>query len=454
MVTIHTSKIEEAVYNLCVQANTEYNQYLYNIVFSKYQNETSLHKKDSLKNILLNANLAYEKKRPLCQDTGQVVIFLEVGQDVSILGDNLKSSINSAIEKAYKENYFRKSVVKNSIFDRTNTNTNTPAIIFTDIVDGSNIDIKLLVKGAGSENCSTIKMFTPAANEEDIFKFVKETIDKAGEKSCPPLVLGIGIGGTMESAAILSKQAFFNDQLSDDESCFLSRLKNYLSGVNDSVLDIKIKTAATHIACLPVAITLNCHSCRHSCCRISTDGIFYDNTNLVQQNLQISDDDYKIVYSTDIETIRALKKGERILLTGEIYTARDAAHKKIYELHLSGSELPIELSDKILFYAGPCPASEKEIIGPIGPTTASRMDVYLDFLHELGLLATIGKGERSNQAIETINKYNARYFSAQGGVACLLANCVKSSEVVAFDELGTEAIRKLYVEKLPLFVEI
>lgn len=453
MVKIHTSRIQEAIYNLCVQANTVYEQSLYNVVYYKYLNESNSHRRDVLKNILLNADLANKKKRPLCQDTGQVVIFIEIGQQVTIVGESLNDAINTAVEKAYTANFFRKSVVKNSIFDRTNTNTNTPALIFTNVVDGDSINIKLLVKGAGSENCSNIKMFTPAATEEDVFKFIKDTIISAGEKSCPPLVVGIGIGGTMESAAIMSKQAFFNQEPSCDEVAFLSRLQNFLGEINDSVLDFKIMTSSTHIACLPVAITLNCHSCRHSNCRITQDCIRYGNKELLAKNIEISSSNYKLINSSNIESIRLLKKGEQILLTGEIITARDAAHKKLYELYVQNKSLPFELKDKIIFYAGPCPAAQDEIIGPIGPTTASRMDVYLDFVHSQGCIATIGKGERSASAVDIITKHNAKYFTAQGGVACLLANCVKYSEIIAFDELGTESIRKLYVEDFPLTVD-
>lgn len=454
MTTINTSIIEEAVYNLCVQANTRYNQSLFDTVYLKYVQETNNSKKEFLNNILLNAQLAYQKQRPLCQDTGQVVIFLEIGQNVSIFGNSLNGSINNAVEKAYKENYFRKSVVKNSIFDRSNTETNTPALIFTEIVDGDEINIKLLVKGAGSENCSNIKMFTPSASEDDIFSFIKDTILNAGEKSCPPLVLGIGIGGTMETAAILSKQAFFNENPNTDETNFISKLQNYLSELNKDILDIKIKTASTHIACLPVAITLNCHSCRHAKCKITNSSISYFNSELIFRKIKLNLDNYKEVSASDIDTIKKLKKGEQILLTGEIYTARDAAHKKIYELYKQNQELPLELNDKIIFYAGPCPANENEIIGPIGPTTASRMDVYMNFVHQQGVVATIGKGERSESAIDIIKEFNAKYFSAQGGVACLLADCVKSSEIIAFEDLGTEAIRKIYVEKLPLIVDV
>lgn len=454
MVNISTNKISEAVYNLCLQANTCLDADIYNIVYKKFINEQNETEKQKLYNILKNAKIAYEKKRPLCQDTGQVIIFLEIGENVKLEGNNLKKIINEAVEKSYNDNYFRKSVVHNAIFDRTNTNTNTPAIIYTDIIEGEHINIKLLVKGAGSENYSNIKVLTPTATRTELFEHIKTTIANAGEKSCPPFVIGIGAGGTIETAGILSKLAFFETKNTQEELDFLNELKNFLKECNNNILDIKIKTTATHIASLPVAITMNCHSTRHAECSVTKEGILYKNTTPTFKKITNTENKLKEIQTSEIDKLKKLVPGERFLLTGKIYTARDAAHKKLLEEYKKNKNLKIELKDKIIFYAGPCPSSSNEVIGPIGPTTSARMDAFMNFMQTQGLFATIGKGERSNEANKIIQESGGKYFTAQGGIASLLAKCVKENNVILYEDLGPEAIRELYVEKLPLTVDI
>lgn len=453
MTEINTNKIAEAVCNLCLQANTILDENVYNSVLKKYEEEPNGTKKEKLANILKNAQLAYKYNMPLCQDTGQVIVFVELGQDVKLTGSLLSDAINTGIEKAYQENYFRKSVVQNTLFNRKNTDSNTPAIIYTDITNNDFINVKLLVKGAGSENYGQVKMFTPSAKEEEIFEFIKETILKAGEKSCPPLTIGLGAGGTLETAALLSKKAFFKKDQTPEEQAFIDRFKKHIDNIGIDVLDVKLCSTATHIACCPVAVTINCHSVRHAQCRITDTEISYECKDLNFKEIKTVEEAEE-VYTHDIEKIKSLKAGEKILLTGEVYTARDAAHKKIAEAIQNNEQLPFDLNDKIIFYAGPCPAAEDKVIGSIGPTTSTRMDKFLEIFHKNGMLASIGKGERTPKAQEIIKKHHGKYFSAQGGIACLLAQCVKKAEIIAYPELGTEAVRKLYVEKLPVTVEI
>lgn len=453
MTEINTNKIAEALYNLCIQANTILDNSVYDLVLKKHKEESNEAKKTKLANILKNAQLAYKAKMPLCQDTGQVIVFVELGQNVKLTGSLLSDAINNGIEKAYKENYFRKSVVQNTLFNRKNTDTNTPAIVYTEITDSDFINIKLLVKGAGSENYGQVKMFNPSTKEEDIFEFIKETILNAGEKSCPPLTIGIGAGGTMETAALLSKKAFFNKEQTQEEQAFIDRLKKYIDNIGIDILDVKLYSTATHIACSPVAVTINCHSVRHAQCRITDKEISYQEKKFDFDEIK-NDETAQEVMTHDIEKIKSLNAGEKILLTGEIYTARDAAHKKITEAIQNNEQLPFNLKDKIIFYAGPCPAAEGRVIGSIGPTTSTRMDKFLEIFHKNGMLASIGKGERTQAAEEIIKMHHGKYFTAQGGIACLLAQCVKKAEVIAYPELGTEAVRKLYVEKLPVSVEI
>lgn len=454
MTTLDTKLIEEAVYNLCITANTQYNSNLYDSLLDKYNASQNIDYKSKLYCILKNIELADRTKRPLCQDTGQVIVFVEIGQNIHLKGRLIKEAINTAVRKAYTENFYRKSVVQNALFNRSNTQTNTPAIVYIDFIEGDEIKINILIKGAGSENYSKIKMFSPAAEKEEIYEFIKDTVVQAGEKSCPPLVLGIGIGQTMDGAAVLSKKAFFKDTAGFEDTEFVTNLKKYLKEFDNEILDIKLLTSQTHIASFPCAVTINCHCTRHAQCTIRNSQVIYkqnDNKYLEFEPLQ---KDLKLISTKDIEKIRSLKKGERFLLTGEIYTARDAAHKKLLKYYEKNGQLPLDIKDKIIFYAGPCPAAPGEVIGPVGPTTSARMDTYCDLLYSNGLLATIGKGERTNNAQNVIKKYNGRYFSAQGGIACLLSKCIKKSEIILYEELDTEAIRKLYVEKLPLTVEI
>lgn len=452
MIKIQSKNIEKAVYNLCVKANTEYNRYLYDLLFERFHSSVSNSDKIKYSNILNNIKLAHKTKRPLCQDTGQAIFFVKMGQCVSLEGNTLAESINLGVEKAYRENFFRKSVVKNALFCRDNTDSNTPAIIYTEFTNENTISIDMMIKGAGSENYSDIKMFKPATTKHEIFEFIKSTVISAGEKSCPPLVLGIGVGGTMDYAAVLSKKSFFHIP-DNKENLFIQELREYLSSVTDSILDVHLCTSQTHIASLPVAVTINCHSSRHASCVISETNIEYSQNACIFEDVDTRSSDLREISTSDIEAVRSLKNGEHVLLTGEIYTARDAAHEKIIGFYDKHKSLPFEIRDKIIFYAGPCPATDDEVIGPIGPTTSARMDVFCEFMYSNGLLASIGKGERSDDARNTIKHYNGKYLTAQGGIACLLSKCVKKSEVIAFDELQTEAVRKLYVEKFPVNVE-
>ena len=451
---IKAETIEQAVYNLCVQANTCYDTELYNKLYDKYLHADSPDKRNKYANILENISLASKIKRTLCQDTGQVIVFVTIGQNTFIDGTSITDAVNNGVKKAYKQNYFRKSVVQNALFDRTNTDTNTPAIVYYDYSSADMTEVSVLIKGAGSENYCRTKMFSPASQRTDIFDFVEQTVKTAGEKSCPPLVLGIGVGGTMDSAAVLSKKAFFKTENTQEEKQFINELNEYLDNMKDDILDIKLLTSSTHIACLPVAVTINCHSTRHAMCTIKGNEISYLKSPLAIKSVETASKDICEIKTDEYEKIKNLKTGDEILLTGEIYTARDAAHKRILDFYTENNKFPFDIKGKIIFYAGPCPAAPHEIIGPVGPTTSARMDGYCDLLYSNGLLATIGKGERSEKALNTIIQNNGKYFIAQGGIACLLAKCIKSSQIVAFEELGTEAVRKLYVEKLPLKVVI
>lgn len=459
--------IEKAVYDLCVEANTSLPESALDKIIEAHNNEKNEDAKEALMLILENAKLAYELKKPLCQDTGQVLIFIKLGENCQV--KNLNDAINSGVEKAYRENFYRKSVVKNAVFDRTNTATNTPCIIHTEIVQGEDIQIELLLKGAGSENKSQVKMLSPTANESEIIEFVKHVAKDAGASACPPFFIGIGIGGTMEYAALLSKKALLLEKNMDENhknlaQKILKALNNLNIGAaarggSSTALDVKILTDFTHIASMPVAVTINCHSLRHAKCTIEGTGkCKKQNVKCEIQPLNSSTphllNSSTSINTSDLNTLKSLKQGDNILLSGEVYTARDMAHKRLVEMLKKGEKLPFDLKNKIIFYAGPCPCAKNEIIGSVGPTTASRMDKFAPALYKAGLLATVGKGGRSDEVKKVIKETGGIYFSSIGGIACYLAQKVVKKELIAFEDLGTEAIYKLEIKDFPVKVEL
>lgn len=460
MSEISTELINKTVYKLCYDSNICLNKTIYTKILNAYKKVQDKTVKNTLKLILQNAQIAYEKKRPLCQDTGQVIVFAEIGQDVTIRGELFEDTINSAVKKCYKENFFRKSVVKNAIFDRTNTKTNTPVIIHSKIVKGDKIKLSVLIKGAGSENKSKLEMMLPTSSREEVIKKIGDLILDVGVNSCPPMFIGIGIGGTSEKACLLSKEAFIENKFSKDEKILSEEIMNYVQQNSPKefkeafVIDIKTKTSATHIACMPVAITINCHSDRYSSAKIEGKRVSFSHEKPKFENIKDNSDCKKVVSTEDIKTIKSLTKGEEILLTGEIYVARDMAHKYLNEMIIKKETMPIDLKNKFIFYAGPCPNKKGEVIGSIGPTTSSRMDKFASKFYDLGVLATIGKGSRNKEVKQTIKRNNAKYFTVVGGVAALLADCVTKNEIIAFEELGAEALYKLEVKNFPIKVEI
>lgn len=447
---VNTDKIKTAIKTLCQKSATTLDKKTYSLLFEVYQKEENQDSKEVLAQILQNAAIANSNQRPICQDTGQVIVFLELGQDVHITGENLEKAINDAVDECYRENYLRKSI--NTCLSRQNTGGNAPAIIHTQIVDGDALKITVCLKGGGSENMSRSEMLYPAKGKEGILELVKDTVKRASLKSCPPVVIGIGIGGNLETSALNAKKAIVSKtEQTELEKEFLDAVNSLNIGAcghggTTTAIDLKIIEAPCHIASLPVSVVLNCHAARHSSAIIK-DEIEYDFEDYELPEFEVSKD-AKEINADDIEAIRKLKTGEKILLTGRIYTARDQAHKRI----LADEKKPFEIKNSIVFYAGPCPAAPAEIIGPVGPTTSTRMDAYTEELLEQGLLATIGKGERSEEIMLAHQKHGAVYFGATGGVASLLGQCVKSSKLIAYPELGPEAVYELFVEKMPLFV--
>ncbi|HSA07028.1 MAG TPA: fumarate hydratase [Candidatus Gastranaerophilales bacterium] len=475
---IKSSLITDAVCFLCRKAACILPEDVYIGINELYSKETSETARGFLEEILVNAEIAAETQRPICQDTGITVVFIEIGQNVFIEGEDLESAVNNGVAKAYQQFFLRKSVVENPIFNRKNTQTNTPAVIHTQIVHGNSVKITVLPKGSGSENMSAVKMLKPSDGIDEIVNFVLETVKNAGANSCPPLHVGIGIGGTMEYAALLSKKALLNKIMplselkkaakTDEKKelelrIFLEIQKTKIGaegfGGNSTAFAVNIETYPCHIAGLPIAVNLNCHAARHAEIIIDENTIIPDK---LQTKFEISKYRNKIDYSKykkltlplENKDIIDLKAGDRVLLTGEIYTARDAAHKKLIEALKSNKELPFELKNQIIYYTGPCPAMADEIIGPAGPTTALRMDKYTPQLLDLGLKGMIGKGGRGYEVLESIKKNKAIYFVATGGAGCLISQKIKSADIIAYPELGPEAIYKLVVEDFPVIASI
>lgn len=473
---INTSVITNAVSLLCQQANYYLPEDVYKGLQAIYSKESSKLSKSLLDEVFLNASLAAEIERPICQDTGLVIVFVEVGQNVAIEGKNLETAINNGVEQAYTEGFLRKSIVDDPVFERKNTKTNTPAIIHTKIVPGSKVKITVAPKGGGSENMSTLRMLKPAEGVEGIINFVVDTIKNAGANPCPPIHVGVGIGGSMEYAAILAKKALLNkvipeaeleklaqnDKKAELELKIMQKIQKLGIGVQglggtQTAFAVSVEMHPCHIASMPVAVNINCHAARHA-------EIILDENSQILDKLKPSFDipfqaesaDTSSFKKLDLplknEDISELKAGDKVLLTGILYTARDAAHKRLIECIKNNVEMPVDIKEQTIYYVGPCPAKDNEVIGPAGPTTSGRMDIYAPELLNLGLKGMIGKGYRSPAVIEAIKANKAVYFVATGGTASLLAQKIKQAEVVAYPDLGPEAIHKLYVENFPVIV--
>lgn len=469
---INTERIVEIVSKLCKHANLYVSQDVYNQLYNSYLKESYVESKNVLWQILENMKIASEIKRPICQDTGFVVVFAEIGQNVHLEGGSFEDAINLGVAKAYTKNKFRYSIVQDPVFERTNTNTNAPAVIHTKIVPGDTVKIWIVIKGCGSENVGITRMLKPFAGAEEIINYAVEAVKDSARNTCPPVRLGIGIGGTMDYASFLSKKALLQpvksieelelaeDKVSRMELEILKRanaLKIGASGFggDTTVFGVNILSYPTHIAALPIAINFSCHASRYAYVEIFEDKDKYKfQPDYEFGEISNLEGNLKNINVDDVEAVKKLKAGERIALSGYIYTARDAAHKKMIETIKKGEKLPFDIKNKIIYYVGPCPPIENEVIGPAGPTTAARMDKYTPALMNMGLIGSIGKGKRNDEVIEAIKKNQGIYFITTGGTACLLASKIKEAEVIAYPELGTEAIYRLKIENFPITVAI
>jgi fumarate hydratase class I len=445
-----------------------------------YEREESPAAKDAIAQILTNSRMCAEGHRPICQDTGIVVVFMKVGMDVRWQATmSVDDMVNEGVRRAYlhPDNKLRASILQDPAGKRVNTSDNTPAVIHYEIVPGDTVEIKIAAKGGGSENKSKFVMLNPS---DSIVDWVLKTVPTMGAGWCPPGMLGIGIGGSAEKAVVLAKEALMEPidmhQLkargprnrTDELRLELYEKVNALGigaqglGGLSTVLDVKILDYPTHAASLPVAMIPNCAATRHA--HFTLDG-----SGPARLDPPKLDDWPDVTWSASPESRRvdlaavtpaevaSWKPGERLLLNGKILTGRDAAHKRITELFAEGKGLPpgVDFTNRFIYYVGPVDPVRGEVVGPAGPTTATRMDKFTEMmLARTGLLGMIGKAERGPVAIDAIRKHKSVYLMAVGGAAYLVSKAIMSSRVVAFADLGMEAIYEFEVRDMPVTVAV
>ena len=445
-----------------------------------YEREESRAAKDAMAQILINSRMCAQGNRPICQDTGIVNVFLQVGMDVRFETDiSLEDMVNEGVRRAYllPDNILRASVLADPAGKRINTKDNTPAVIYTELVPGDKIDVHVAAKGGGSEAKSKLVMLNPADN---IVDWVIKTVPTMGAGWCPPGMLGIGIGGTAEKAVLMAKRSLMDpidihELLARGPSNRVEELRleifdkvNALGigaqglGGLTTVLDVKVMDYPTHAANLPVAMIPNCAATRHA-------HFVLDGSGPAELEVPKLEDWPEITWkagpssrrvnldTVTKEDVLQWQPGETLLLSGKMLTGRDAAHKKIRDLFAEGKSLPdgVDLNGKFIYYVGPVDPVREEVVGPAGPTTATRMDGFTDMmLEKTGLLGMIGKAERGPVAIESIKNHKAVYLMAVGGAAFLVSKAIRKSRVVAFEELGMEAIHEFEVQDMPVTVAV
>ena len=445
-----------------------------------YEREQGPAARDAIAQILTNSRMCAEGHRPICQDTGIVNVFLKIGMDVRFEGfaGSVADAVNAGVRQAYlhPDNLLRASVLADPIFERRNTGDNTPAVIHMELVPGGTVEVTVAAKGGGSENKSKMQMLNPS---DSIVDWVLKTVPTMGAGWCPPGMLGIGVGGTAEKAVLLAKEALMDDidmfeLLERGPANKLEELRielyekvNALGigaqglGGLTTVLDVKIKTFPTHAAGKPVAMIPNCAATRHAHFVLDGSGAVY----LDPPSLDLWPDvhwapDYNKSRKVDLDTltpaeVAAWQPGDTLLLSGKLLTGRDAAHKRIQDMLAKGEPLPVDFTNRVIYYVGPVDPVRDEVVGPAGPTTATRMDKFTEMmLAQTGLISMIGKAERGPTGVAAIKKHKSAYLMAVGGAAYLVAKAIKGARVVGFADLGMEAIYEFDVKDMPVTVAV
>jgi fumarate hydratase class I len=446
-----------------------------------YEREESAAAKDAIAQILTNSRMCAEGKRPICQDTGIVNVFLKIGMDVKwegFGGKGIQEAVDEGVRRGYNnpDNKLRASVLSDPIFERKNTKDNTPAVVFMELVPGDKVDVTVAAKGGGSENKSKVYMLNPSDN---IVDWVLKTVPTMGAGWCPPGMLGIGVGGTAEKAALLAKESLMDDidmyellARGPQNKLEEMRIELYekvnalgigaqgLGGLT-TVLDVKIKTYPTHAASKPIAMIPNCAATRHAHFVLDGSGPSF----LTPPSLDLWPNvhwapDYNKSKRVDLNTLTPAEvaswtPGQTLLLNGKMLTGRDAAHKRISDMLAKGEKLPVDFTNRVIYYVGPVDPVRDEAVGPAGPTTATRMDGFTEMmLAQTGLISMVGKAERGPVAIEAIKKHKSAYLMAVGGAAYLVSKAIKTAKVVGFADLGMEAIYEFDVVDMPVTVAV
>ena len=446
-------------------------------LWAAYQREESPAAKDAMAQILINSRMAAEGHRPICQDTGICIAFIRVGMDVRWdTKMSLEQLVNEGVRRAYtdKDNPLRASMLADPDGKRRNTGDNTPAVTHVELVPGDKVEVIVAAKGGGSENKSKFAMLLPS---DSIVDWVLSIVPTMGADWCPPGVLSLGIGGSPEKAMLMAKWAMMEPlnihelkargakTRAEELRLELFEKVNALGigaqglGGLSTVLDVKVVDYPTHAASKPVALLPNCAATRHA-------HFVLDGSGAVHLDPPSLDDWPKLTLDlassrgVNLDTlskaeIATWKAGDRLLLSGKLLTGRDAAHKRMVDMMAKGEKLPVDLTDRFIYYTGPVDPVREEVVGPAGPTTSSRMDKFVEpVLANTGLIGMVGKSERGPMAIESIRKHGAVYCIAVGGAAYLVSKAIRGSRIVAFEDLGMEAIREFDVKDMPVTVAV
>ncbi|EGG99954.1 Fumarate hydratase class I2C aerobic [gamma proteobacterium IMCC2047] len=447
-------------------------------VHEAYLKEESQAAKDAMAQILINSRMCAEGHRPICQDTGIVTVFLKIGMNVQWETDKSVSDlVNEGVRRAYNDpdNLLRASILEDPAGARKNTKDNTPAVIHMEVVPGDKVEVHVAAKGGGSENKSKMVMLNPS---DSIVDWVVKTVPTMGAGWCPPGMLGIGIGGTAEKAAVMAKEVLMDpidiheirergpqnrvEELRIEIMDAVNKLGIGAQGLGGltTVLDVKIMDYPTHAASLPVAMIPNCAATRHAHFTLDGSGPAELKAPKLEDWPEITETGGNQVRRVNLDEVKHAdiqdwQPGETLLLSGKMLTGRDAAHKRMTDMIAKGEPLPVDLKDRFIYYVGPVDPVREEVVGPAGPTTATRMDKFTEtMLAETGLIGMIGKAERGPTAIEAIKKHKAVYLMAVGGAAYLVSKAIKKAEIVAFPEMGMEAIYEFEVEDMPVTVAV
>jgi len=447
-------------------------------VHEAYQREESTAAKDAMAQILVNSRMCAEGHRPICQDTGIVTVFLKVGMNVQWDAKmSVTDMVNEGVRRAYlnPDNVLRASILADPAGARKNTKDNTPAVIHYEIVEGDTVDVQIAAKGGGSENKSKMAMLNPS---DSIVDWVLKTVPTMGAGWCPPGMLGIGIGGTAEKAMVLAKESLMDpvdihelkargpqnrvEELRLEIFEKVNALGIGAQGLGGltTVVDVKILDYPTHAASLPVAMIPNCAATRHVHFTLDGSGPAELEVPKLSDWPEVAMAGGSGAKKVNLDTVTpeevaSWKPGDTLLLSGTMLTGRDAAHKRMVDMLNRGEQLPVDFKGKFIYYVGPVDPVRDEVVGPAGPTTATRMDKFTEtMLAKTGLLGMIGKSERGPVAIEAIKKHQAVYLMAVGGAAYLVSKAIRKSRIVAFEDLGMEAIHEFVVDEMPVTVAV